>query len=314
VPKNQTFLRAICLRGKVLDILSKLIVKLSDDVSALSSNIYERIDKLETSLESRITQKFANMLDKRVNSEMSRVRKDVDTQMQSFRDEVRADLNELDEKMAQIQVETIGNAETSRNQNLVIRGLAFHEGENLNSKVNKLIQDGLGLKTVQVLNSVRKTSDATNNPGTVIATLQSINDKKEVLANKSKLKDKHQYRSVYLNKDQSYAERTLARNMRVIVDALKATGSDIGMKGDHIHKNGAQWKSGGERSSRSPPSTDQRSGTSRPSYASVSAGNHRPSQDGNRGRRGARSNNNGGSNNFRGRGFNPRSNHRDNYY
>ena len=82
--------------------------------------------------------------------------------------------------------------------------------------------------------------------------------------------------------------------MRVIVDALKATGSDIGMKGDHIHKNGAQWKSGGERSSRSPPSTDQRSETSRPSYASVSAGNHRPSQDGNRGRRGARSNNYGG--------------------
>jgi len=83
-----------------------------------------------------------------------------------------------------------------------------------------------------------------------------------VLANKSKLKDKHQYRSVYLNKDQSYAERTSARNMLVIVDALKATGSDIGMKGDHNHKNGAQWKSSGERSSRSPPSTDQRSETS----------------------------------------------------
>jgi len=58
-----------------------------------------------------------------MNSEMYRVRKDVDTQMQSFRDEVRADLNELDEKMAQIQAETIGNTKTSRNQNLVIRRL-----------------------------------------------------------------------------------------------------------------------------------------------------------------------------------------------
>jgi len=72
------------------------------------------------------------------NSEMSRVRKYIDSKSQSFRDEVRADLNKLDEKVAQIQTKTIGNTENSRNQNLVIRWLQFHEGKNLNSKVDKL--------------------------------------------------------------------------------------------------------------------------------------------------------------------------------
>jgi len=69
---------------------------------------------------------------------MLRVRKYIDTKSQSFRNEVRADLNELNEKVAHIQTKTIGNTETSRNQNLVIRRLTFHEGKNINSKVNKL--------------------------------------------------------------------------------------------------------------------------------------------------------------------------------
>ena len=133
--------------------LSSLIVKLSNDVSALKGSINDRIDKLETSLESRISQKVANMLDKRINNEVTRIQKDLDTKMQSFRDDVRSDLQELDDKFASLAARTMDSGNNTKHLNFVIRGLPFHEGENVNAKVNSLIQVGLGLRTVEIVSA-----------------------------------------------------------------------------------------------------------------------------------------------------------------
>mgnify|MGYP007133552282 CR=1 FL=1 len=48
----------------------------------------ERMDKLESGLELKIAKKVSQLLDKRVNTELSRIRRDIDGKLESFKDEI----------------------------------------------------------------------------------------------------------------------------------------------------------------------------------------------------------------------------------
>ena len=126
--------------NREFEMISKLIVKLSNGVNALSGSINDRIDKLETTLKTKLSHKVTNMLDKRTNSEVPRMKKD--STLQSFKDEVRHDVNNLEGKVQQLsQTISPNHYPTSDKQlKIVIRGLAYHVGENLNMKVNNLIK------------------------------------------------------------------------------------------------------------------------------------------------------------------------------
>ena len=106
------------------EMISKLTVKLSND--ALSDSINDRIDKLETTLETNISHKVANMLDKRINSEVSRMKKDLDSTLHSLKDEVRHNVNILEDKVQQFsQIIPPNHYPASDKQaKIVIRGLA----------------------------------------------------------------------------------------------------------------------------------------------------------------------------------------------
>ncbi|KAL4238711.1 hypothetical protein ACF0H5_003418 [Mactra antiquata] len=78
--------------------LKHLIHNLSADLHMMFSALNERVKQLESGLEQRISNKVAQLLDKRVNSEMARIRKDVNTQLDSFKDNLKDELaNELED-------------------------------------------------------------------------------------------------------------------------------------------------------------------------------------------------------------------------
>lgn len=84
--------------------LEHLITKLSSDMYMLFSSLSERMDKLESGLEQRIANKVSQLLDKRVNSELGRIRKDIDSKLESFQESLCSDVaEELDEINAKVQ-------------------------------------------------------------------------------------------------------------------------------------------------------------------------------------------------------------------
>lgn len=70
-----------------------LIAKLTADIHMQFSAMNERMDKLESSLEQRISNKVAQIIDKRVNTELSRICKDVDSRLESFKEEIKSDIS-----------------------------------------------------------------------------------------------------------------------------------------------------------------------------------------------------------------------------
>ena len=114
------------------------------------------------------------------------------------------------------------------------RGCHFTKAKTL-TKLS-LLQDGLHLKNIDILRTERKMTNHSASPGIVIATCQSAEDKKQILAVKKELKHSRQYRSVYLSKDYSPEERSLNRNLNALVSALRENGVDIKMNGNRVER------------------------------------------------------------------------------
>ena len=199
-----------------------LITKLSADMHMLCSSLSERIDKLESTLEQKISTKVAQILDRRVNMELGKIRKDIDERLSSFKDTLRT---ESDDEIEAINVKlqtsnqcSHGSKDTSRN--VVIRGLPEHQNENLKDKVNTLISSGLKVNDVKVKEVERKATENSTRPGVVIANFKTVDDKKKIMASKSSLKNSRQYSNVFVENDQSREERLMARNFRTLVAAV----------------------------------------------------------------------------------------------
>ena len=210
--------------------VKQMISKLSADVHMMFTSLSDRIDKLEAGLEQRISHKVAQLLDKRVNAELGRIKKEVDTRLDSFKDEIMED---MDEKLSGIQI-TQSCDHTDISLNVAIRNLRETVNENLNGKVDTLIKDALKVRDVKVIATERKGTENRNNPGVVIARFRSSEDKKKVMLAKNKLKDNRQYPNVFIHHDQSREERLMASNLRKLVNAVKGGDTDISVRGSRV--------------------------------------------------------------------------------
>lgn len=170
-----------------------------------------------------------------MNSELSRVKNEVQVQLLSFKDKIDEELLAVTEKCASVHgLSDSGHGRPDISKILVIRGLPFHEGENLNVKVNNLFKDVLKC-SVQVCNTERKTSANHSKPGVVIATMQSFDDRQKVLKAKAKLRNSRNYSDVFIQCDQTREERLMMTNFRTVVGALKNSG--ITVRGNRVvHK------------------------------------------------------------------------------
>ena len=125
--------------------VKQLIAKLSADMHMLCSSLNERMDKLESCLEQKISTKVAQLLDKRVNIELSRIKKEVNDKLDSFketfRDEINDELVDITSKVNELRNLPTAPVQLDKNRslNVAIRDLPESVNENLNNKVNSLI-------------------------------------------------------------------------------------------------------------------------------------------------------------------------------
>lgn len=217
-----------------------LINKLSADMHMLFGSITERMDKLESGIEQKIANKVSQILDKRVNTELNRIRKDVDDKLlsmkDSLRDEITEELDVIKARIDSLPVRDVQSQQRStaddRSLNVVIRGLSETQGEDTRAKVNKLIRDGLKIRDISCSAASRKKSSVESKPGVIIAQFSTHEDKRKVMSAKRDLRKNQQYEHVYINHDLSSADRLMSSNFRTILNALHK--SDLSVKGSRV--------------------------------------------------------------------------------
>ena len=157
-----------------LKLLNGRIADLEQALDRKHESLGERIDQLENRLERKLSEKMAQIMDKRFTSEMKKLQREMDTRLSDIRADFQTDISEMAAK-----VESFSEGVNSGGQvdgiarNVVIRELPEHEGENTLVKVNNLFRDQLKLRDVSATGAVRKESIG-RKPGVVVETLESL--------------------------------------------------------------------------------------------------------------------------------------------
>ena len=162
--------------------MQQLFAKLSADMNMMFMSVNERLDKIDSGLEKRIATKVSQILDKRVNSEMNKIRAHFDSRLEDFKESLRADLDDIrTEVKSRDSGSQNSHSERDISLNIVIRNLPESHNENVKNKVNLLLRDGLRLSDVSVDEAERKQSHTDTIPGVVIARMKSKQDKTRVM-------------------------------------------------------------------------------------------------------------------------------------
>ena len=244
--------------------VEQLIAKLSSDMNMMFLSLNERFDKMESGLEQRISSKVAQLLDKRVNSELSKIRKYVNDRMDDFKESIKADLaadlDEIRDELTSRQptLDTVSQNTKDLSLNIVIRNLSENSNENIKNKVNALFKDGLRLSDVSVSDAERKKSRSESKPRVVIAKLKNKNDKQRVMKKKSKLKDSRRFSKVFIHHDQVPSQRSVSSNFRAILCAMKVNNSNLAMRGSRVVYTESSDDQGSRRDNSRDSSCDQR--------------------------------------------------------
>lgn len=78
----------------------------------------------------------------------------------------------------------------------------------------------------------RKKSSQRNKPGLIIASFSSHEDKRKVMISKRSLLTSRIYQNVYINHDQTHADRVMSNNFCAVLGSLKHNG--LSMKGTRV--------------------------------------------------------------------------------
>ena len=183
-----------------------------------------------------MSDKIAQIIDKRITSEVKRIQKNVDDKIGDIRAEVISDLEEINKNIGAIQEKVATNERSDISLNIVIRDLPEHEGENLLAKVNNLFKDKLKLHNI-IAHSAERKNSINSGPGVVIVTLETPEDKEKVLKAKNLLRETNMNK-VFIHPDQSRSERLWNSNIRAIVDAVKTGDRSINVRGGRVIRSG----------------------------------------------------------------------------
>ncbi|VDH91699.1 Hypothetical predicted protein [Mytilus galloprovincialis] len=161
-----------------LRILSQMISTLSHDMRNMFGDMNTRINDLERNLERKITVKVNQIIDKRVSSEIKKVRSEVNAVVDSLRLDIDEDLQVIEKKLEDFSKQITNQSTSNIDCNLVIRNLPESTNENIESKVSALFREGLKVQ-ITPINCERKQSRSTHTSGVVIVSCKSkavVND------------------------------------------------------------------------------------------------------------------------------------------
>lgn len=221
----------------VNDMFSLLIKQVSDNMQSLGERLTTRID----SLERNFARTIADMIDMKIKERLDEVKCGFQDEILDLREEIGSFKSRLDTMHTRQQNVEMENS-------LIIRNLPERRGENVVSKVNGLLRDGLKLKNIAVESAERKPSWSENRDGVIRFTCRNADDKHRILKSKRLLGQSRNFRNVYIQIDLSSDQRVANANMRTLIKAL---GNDnLKLKGARLVLDEDQHRLGHDRGAR----------------------------------------------------------------
>ena len=213
--------------------------RFADEISKVNSNMQKmwqdvnsKMDKMAIDIEKRLTNKMGSNIDKRVNAEAVKLKKEINKKIDDVRDDLCEDVKCLQQQIDEMPSKLNGSeADTDRTLNICIRNHPQAERENVSSIVWDLLRDGLKLRDMGFKKAIRKDRDD-HKPGVIIVTCEKAEDKALIMRKKKQLKNCKKYEKVYIHADQSIETRVNNSNMKLLISALGVTG--LKMKGSRL--------------------------------------------------------------------------------
>ncbi|MES9880126.1 MAG: hypothetical protein ABW185_04515 [Sedimenticola sp.] len=228
-----------------------VLVKISADMHAMWLSLSDRMSALESSIEKRVSAKLMNTIDKRMNSETTRLKKDIDSRFANITATLTADIDgvrrEINKTTNRKSDSANNGHERESNLNVIVRNLPESQNENIIQKLTAVVKDGLRLNDVVVTTAERKSSYSNSIPGVVVAKVGTAEQVSKIMKAKYKLKDNTQYRKVFIHTDKTKAERRMESSMRAVVDAVKRGDTNIAYTGNRIVRDTARSRTDGTR-------------------------------------------------------------------
>jgi len=169
--------------------MTKMISKLSADMRSMFGDVNVRIISLVENLHRKLTHKFNQILDKRVNSEVTKIRKEVNSTVDTLRKDIDQDLKLVEDKLEEISKSVRENRSSPTSPdistNVIVRNLPEGRNENLKLKVAALFTEGLKLSRIGPFTVERKETKC-RRPGVVIVTCKTKANRDEILSAKKK--------------------------------------------------------------------------------------------------------------------------------
>ncbi len=185
---------------EVISPQSELVTTLTE----FSLNFYIMFESLKVSLAVDIDRAFEEAITKQIDRLREEINKDIDDLSKRVagveksqqdcaqkQDNIMKNQNDFEHSLKDYKQQNEG--EEKKSLLLVIKNLPEWEGEDALGLVNSVIKDGIKLPDVSVTEVERKKSYREGYPGVVIATCASRDDKRQIMSNKSSLKDSTHY-------------------------------------------------------------------------------------------------------------------------
>lgn len=219
--------------------LKSLMYDLATEVKSLNDRVFERIDDLEKDFAKNIVENITKMIDTKISKEVNKVKNEFKTEVNtvnkridSIVDKLRVDFQNLKSDVNE-QVKrkdyagAVSNNQTRNDTNIVIKMLSESEAEKTDPAITKnrvcaIIRDGLRIHDVKVISAERKESRG-RNPGVVVATVETSEQKEKIMKNKIKLRQTREYNRVYIEDELTREAQVNQTNMMAI---LKGMGRD----------------------------------------------------------------------------------------
>ena len=161
---------------------NQLILKMSEDMHSMFENLTIKMETMASEIEKKLRKKFANMLDKRINSEIEKVKKDIDTKITTIKDDLHDEIKDMDDKIEVLKSDMSGcDIVNSRGLNIVLCDAHERNNEVVCDTVNGILKDGLRLSDVSISKAERLRSQKSDSrgaqrntkPGLIIASLKT---------------------------------------------------------------------------------------------------------------------------------------------
>lgn len=203
------------------------INRLQKELHSVKKEFNDRLDGLSKKVEAKVTDTVLKNMSQRIKTVKTDLRKDITRELSkelSKNDDVerlKRNVEDLQETVDDVITRTTNTRATEGiSLNIAIRNLPESENENTLNKVNALIKDGLHLRHIMCKSAIRKQARSDSQHGVVIATCESLDIKKEIMKNKSKLMATRSYERVFIEHDRPKSERNQISNLRTLVNAV----------------------------------------------------------------------------------------------